>query len=115
MKKKSIFSGLILTALIVFAACAFKQQPSNLTGFWVDVIGCDECDNISYCLNNGPAISVNSTHFYVECDPASEQQKICVTCCGDKYGTVTLVCGSVPGVKVKVSNASKPCNCSNKK
>ncbi|MDD5362510.1 MAG: hypothetical protein PHN88_10285 [Ignavibacteria bacterium] len=114
MKKISILSALLFVSIIIFSAYAFKQQsPNPNTGYWIDVLGCDDCKNIVYCVNGSPEYISRTKHFYVECDPNSLQQNICVRCCGDRYGTATIMCGTT-NVKITVSPDNAPCYCGDK-
>jgi hypothetical protein len=116
MKKISIVSSLFFLTAVVFSMLAFNQQPPDPNdGFYVTVYGCEDCKAIYYCVNGGPEIKSLSKTFFVNCDGSSDSQFVCVRCCNDRYGSATVVCGTVINVNITVSPDNKPCYCGDAK
>jgi hypothetical protein len=118
MKKLSVISGIVLTALIVFAVISANSgnaanQPT-LNQIKVYVGGCDDCRNITYCIDGGPAITVTSSPFVAEYDATMISHTICVHCCGVRAGTSTFTTGDQK-TKVVVSQMGGDCQCSDGK
>ncbi|MDD5362509.1 MAG: hypothetical protein PHN88_10280 [Ignavibacteria bacterium] len=114
MKKISILSGLMLTALIAFTAFTTSPPASNpAEKLVVHVIGCETCRNIQYCINGGPVQTATTSDFVIECNPQLPFiQIICIKCCPDnRFGTATFDCGITKEVTIKVSPDASECSC----
>jgi hypothetical protein len=118
MKKLSVISGIVFAAFILYAVTLFNpesasNQPTHLD-IKVYVIGCDDCDNITYCIDGGPTITVNSSSFVAQYeDDGTPSHNICIHCCG-KAGNASFNTYD-PKTKVVVSNVGADCICGDKK
>lgn len=116
MKKISVISGIVLAALFVFAftfghSTDTAKNQSMYAPFHVIVKGCDNCDQLYYCLDGRQAIYPGSCEFWANCNEGGPKvQTMCVRC-GDKAMTVQIQCGSGNEVIVELSNFGVACDC----
>jgi len=83
----------------------------------VHVSGCDACSGLTYCINGGSPITVNSCQFVI--DLPKGEHSICIHCPNNKWGYFTFtVTGSpfIQDVYFTVQPLSgNDCECSNSK
>lgn len=120
MKKISILSLIIFISAIILAFSVdksnYSDKNSKLDPIHVTVTGCEDCNNLSYCLNGGSIVypQTGSCEFDISCDPfGSTTQTICIMC-GDKKGKESFYCPTTFKITIPV-NESTECDCSGKK
>jgi|GEM_PF-1618568 hypothetical protein len=95
MKKTSIISLIVVIAAVIFMAFTFqktgniKNSPNDYVTF--DIVNCDDCPNLQYCIDGGPIqnnTSLNCTITVLVLPDPPIKHTICVVC-GTKRGSAT--------------------------
>ncbi|MCE1164645.1 MAG: hypothetical protein LWX07_04485 [Bacteroidetes bacterium] len=114
MKKLSIITGLLFTAVIIFTVILINPEKAinqpNVNQIKVFVVGCEGCKDITYCVDGGMSMPAPSNPFAAEYGDAADSHTICVRCCGNRAGTMNFLTGD-KSVTVNVTASGTDCQC----
>jgi hypothetical protein len=120
MKKISIISILVPVIIVFVMAFSFNidTEPAQMTtDLNVQVSGCpnNDCSQLFYCLDGGPAVFVGSCNFTIKCSDG--QHFICVKCSGssDIGGGKWFMCPGTSDILYINIPELKNCQCDLKK
>ena len=113
MKKTLLFAIPVLLVIFLtafYTNSAISGEPEN-THVKIKVIGCDNCKDLSYCIDGGPSVFVGGCvfDFFVE----AGSHTICINCGGGAGGTFgfTVKDGTNVNFDVNILTLPAPCNC----
>jgi hypothetical protein len=99
----------VISFLIPINSGNYAKSEVKNTAMRVVVKGCDNCDWVKYCINEGPPVWVyGSCEFYLE--PSSEF-RICVQCPNGKTGSAYNVDPAMKVLTIYVNSGGGECNC----
>jgi hypothetical protein len=114
-----LVTGLILTMPLVSdsSESVFNSKENTTYVVKFNVIGCDNCTGLQYCIDGGNAYTVNTCSFAV--DLTAGQHTICVLCNYNKRGVLNFTVWGNPiaqieSVYVQNDNGSG-CDCASSK
>jgi hypothetical protein len=94
MKKKSVLAIFVFIIAIVLLALvgtqksqASKNDGKDIKTVYIHSIGCDNCNNVSYCID-GAHGSSNTCDFTLYLEPGSHYIKVC--CNNSKAGELNF-------------------------